>query len=181
MYRCLKNNSSELHKRIRGSRGSFGSQGILQPWSNCGSTASPSGDGHRHGSNAQLQVTPEEDDKFVADHITDDANYIKVIGSPGLPLLSNDALITAVEKAHRHNKLAVAHTLAAEAAKRTIAASVDGLAHVWIDRPDSEVVATIAASSSFVTPYLVFHSSITDNTGMSFAADSRVASKLSSE
>jgi hypothetical protein len=54
-----------------------------------------------------------------------------ILGSPGLPLLSNETLITAVEEAHYHNKLAVAHALAAEAAKQIIAAGVDGLAHVW--------------------------------------------------
>lgn len=104
-----------------------------------------------------------------------------ILESLGLPLLGDEALITAVEVAYYHNGLTVAHALATEAARQTIAAGVDGLAHVWIDRPDSELVAAIAASSSFVTHYLVFYSSIMGNTGASFAADSRVASKLGSE
>jgi hypothetical protein len=67
------------------------------------------------------------------------ADYIKImveegsiLGSPGLPLLSNETLITAVEEAHCHNKLAVAHALAAEAAKQIIAAGVDGRACVGL-------------------------------------------------
>jgi hypothetical protein len=87
--------------------------------------------------------------KFVTDRIADGADYNRIMVKegaasykvPGLPLLSNETLIAAVEEAHCHNKLAVAHGLAAEAAKQTIAA---GLAHVWIDRPDSELVAAIA-------------------------------------
>ena len=104
-----------------------------------------------------------------------------VLGCPGLPLLSNETLVAAVDEAHRHNKLAIAHALAAAAGQQAIAAGVDGLAHVWIDRPDSELVSAIATSGAFVTPCLALNSSIMGNTGASFAADPRVASKLGPE
>lgn len=59
---------------------------------------------------------------------------------------------------------------------------MDGLAHVFIDRPhDSQFVSAIATSDAFVTPCLVLNASIMGQTGTSFAADKRVSSKLSEE
>jgi hypothetical protein len=59
---------------------------------------------------------------------------------------------------------------------------MDGLAHVFIDKPhDSDLVNLIAASGEFVTPCLVLNSSIMGKTGALFAADSFVSGKLSPE
>jgi imidazolonepropionase-like amidohydrolase len=105
-----------------------------------------------------------------------------VLKAPGLPLMSNETVRTAVKEAHNHGKLAIAHVLTYDATKEAIEAGMDGLAHVFIDQPhDSELVDLVAASGAFVTPCLVLNSSIMGKTGASLAADDRVSSKLSPE
>ncbi len=145
------------------------------------------GDGHAHDFEMPSASTPDEAAAFVAARVAEDADYIKVmieegsvLGHPGLPLLSNATLAAAVREGHRHGKLVIAHVLTAQATLQALAAGVDGLAHVFLDRPHtSELVAAIAASGAFVTPCLCLNSSIMGITGATLAADERVRSRLS--
>jgi len=133
-------------------------------------------------------ATPDEAVKFVAARVAEGADYIKIfledgtaVGYPGLPVLSNEILLTSVREAHRYGKMAIAHATTAAAAHQAIAAGVDGLAHVFIDRPDNvgEIVAAIAASGAFVTPCLTVNSTAIGHTAAVLAADERVRSRLS--
>ena len=133
-------------------------------------------------------ATPDEAVKFVAARVAEGADYIKIfledgtaVGYPGLPVLSNEILLTSVREAHRYGKMAIAHATTAAAAQQAIAAGVDGLAHVFIDRPNNvgEIVATIAASGAFVTPCLTVNSTAIGHTAAVLAADERVRSRLS--
>ena len=98
--------------------------------------------------------TPDEAAGRVAALVAQGADYIKIfmeegtaLGTPGLPVLSNDTLRAAVREAHRYGKMAIAHTTTAAATRQVITAGVDGLAHVFVDPPRSpELVAAIAAS-----------------------------------
>lgn len=103
-----------------------------------------------------------------------------VCGSPGLPMLRNDVIVAAVKQAHKRGKLAVAHALTAITAKQAIEAGMDGLAHVFIDRPSytADLIGAIAKADAFVTPCLCLNSSIIGKTGEKFAADERVRSRL---
>jgi len=147
----------------------------------------PADDGHGHDFVAPFASTPEEATNFVAKLVANGSDYIKimieegsVLGAPGLPMLNNDTIVAAVRAAHRHGKLAIAHTLTAAATQQAIAAGMDGLAHLFIDRPHTpELVAAIAASGAFVTPCLVLNSSIMGHPATDLAADERVSSKLS--
>jgi imidazolonepropionase-like amidohydrolase len=131
--------------------------------------------------------TPAEAAKFIADRVAEGADYIKifvedgtVLGSPGLPTLNNETLLAAVKEAHRYGKMAIAHVTTAVATQQAIAAGMDGLAHVFFDRPHTpELVAAIAASGAFVTPCLTVNSSAIGISGAALAADERVRSKLS--
>ena len=133
-------------------------------------------------------ATPDEAVTFVAARVAEGADYIKIfledgtaVGYPGLPMLSNEVLLTSVREAHRYGKMAIAHATTAAAAQQAIAAGVDGLAHVFIDRPDNvgEIVAAIAASGAFVTPCLTVNSTAIGYTAAVLAADERVRSRLS--
>jgi len=105
-----------------------------------------------------------------------------LLQSPNLPLLSGETIKTGVDEAHRHGKLAIAHVLTYEASKQAIQAGMDGLAHVFIDKPiDNELVAQISASGAFVTPCLVLNFSIMGRSGKSLAADERVGRKLGAD
>ena len=136
----------------------------------------------------QLQLTPKEDNKFVIDRIPDGADYIKDHGRRGQHPRKSRATTAQQRDTHpccRRSPLPQQvdgySCSSRRGSKAAIAVGVDGLAHLWIDHPDSELVAAIAVSGSFVTPYPFFYSSIMGNTGASSAADSRVASKLGSE
>jgi imidazolonepropionase-like amidohydrolase len=77
---------------------------------------------------------PEDAARFVASRIAEGSDYIKVIlGSPGgdhdQPTL--DALIAA---AHAHGKLVIAHAASYASAFRAMAAGVDAVTHVPLDR-----------------------------------------------
>ena len=131
--------------------------------------------------------TPEEAVKFVATQVAEGADFIKIfiedgtaVGVPGLPVLSNETLLAAVREAHRYGKMAIAHATTFAATQQVITAGVDGLAHVFVDRPHTpELVAAIAASGTFVTPCLTLNSSVVGNTAAALAADKRVNSRLS--
>ena len=136
----------------------------------------------------QLDVTTATGAKqFVNRQIENGADYVKimieegtVMNAPGLPVISETVMQVAVDEAHTHGKLVIAHILTAAAASTALAIGVDGLAHLFIDRPDwtPELVRSIADSGAFVTPCLVLNSSIIGNSACGLAHDDRVKSKL---
>lgn len=131
--------------------------------------------------------TPDEAVAFVGKQVGRGADYVKIfiedgstVGFPGLPVTSDDTLRAAVTEAHRLGRMAIAHVTTAEGSLRAISAGVDGLAHLFFDRPASpEVVAAIASSGAFVTPTLVALSSAFGHSAATLAADERVRSRLS--
>ena len=133
--------------------------------------------------------TPEEAVAFVEQLVSSGSDYIKVmiedghvLASPGLPMMTNETLLAAVGAAHRHGKTVIAHALTLQATQQALDAGVDGLAHLFLDRPHTpEIVHTIAAAGIFVTPCLTLNRSILGQTGEDLAADPRVASRLTPE
>ena len=131
--------------------------------------------------------TPEEAVRFVDKQIANGADYVKVfieegttVGFPGLRVLDDETLFAAVNEAHRLGKMAIAHVTSFEGGARAIAAGVDGLAHLFFDRPPTpELVASIASCGSFVTPTLVTLSTAFGNSASALASDERVRSRLS--
>jgi imidazolonepropionase-like amidohydrolase len=142
------------------------------------------------GEKVNLDVTTVEGAiKFVQAQVDNGADYFKVmieegtvLNAPGLPMLSDEVLKASVKEAHKLNKIAIAHVLTAETSKTAIEAGIDGLAHLFIDRPDwtDELVEMIAESGAFVTPCLVLNSSILGNNACHVANDERVNFKLDS-
>jgi len=133
--------------------------------------------------------TPDEAVEFVAKQIAGGADYIKIfiedgtcIGFPGLPVLDDEILNAAVNEAHRHNKLAIVHVTTAEATQQAIHAGVDGLGHLFFDRPPTpELIADIASSGAFIIPTLVTLSTAFGNSAAALAADERVSVRLSKQ
>ncbi|REB05202.1 amidohydrolase family protein [Sporosarcina sp. BI001-red] len=146
-------------------------------------------DAYAHDHDEIPQVTTvEEAIKHVQNQVENGSDYIKimieegtVMGAPGLPVLSDEILKTAVTEAHKFDKLVIAHVLTALSSKAAIDFGVDGLGHLFIDRPEctSVLVKSIADSGAFVTPCLVLNSSIIGNPASELANDPRVNSKLS--
>lgn len=127
---------------------------------------------------------------FVHRQVNNGADYFKimieegtVMNAPGLPMIKPEVLKAAVDEAHKLGKIAIAHALTAEAAKTAIEIGVDGLAHLFIDRPSwtAELIKTIADKRIFVTPCLVLNSSIVGNSACHVAHDERVGPKLNED
>lgn len=131
---------------------------------------------------------PEDVAAFIAGQVAQGADYVKimveegtVLGVPGLPQLSDETIRKAVTEAHRHNRLAIAHAMAAQATERAINAGVDGLAHLFMDPHTPELVTAIRESGAFVTPCLALNSAAMGINAAHLAADPRVRAKLSDE
>ncbi|MEC0245120.1 amidohydrolase family protein [Paenibacillus chitinolyticus] len=144
---------------------------------------------HDHEEVPQV-TTVEEAIKHVRTQVENGADYIKimieegtVMAAPGLPVLSDEILKAAVEEAHKRDKIVIAHVLTADSSQSAIDIGVDGLGHLFIDRPGytAGLVKSIADSGAFVTPCLVLNSSILGNPASELANDPRVYSKLSPE
>lgn len=127
---------------------------------------------------------------FVHRQINNGADYFKimieegtVMNAPGLPMIKPEVLKAAVDEAHKLGKIAIAHILTAEAAKTAVEIGVDGLAHLFIDRPEwtAELIKSIADKGIFVTPCLVLNSSIIGNSACHIAHDDRVQHKLNED
>jgi imidazolonepropionase-like amidohydrolase len=138
----------------------------------------------------KFAATPAEAAKVVAKRVAQGANYIKIMvedgmvfGKPGTPDLTDEVLAAACTEAHRFGKMAVAHTMTVKASERAINAGIDGLMHIFIDKPyTKEIINAIVHSGVFVCPTIVAGAStIGDSDAAEFAKDERVRSKLSEE
>ncbi|MCQ4045087.1 amidohydrolase family protein [Streptantibioticus rubrisoli] len=133
--------------------------------------------------------TPAEAVAHVRAMVSQGADYIKVMieegtvmGHPGLPMISTEALKAGVAEAHLLGKKVIAHAMTLAATEQAIEVGVDGLAHLFIDRPHTEeIVSAIADAGIFVTPCLVISSSVMGGTGQALADDPRVGPKLPPE
>jgi imidazolonepropionase-like amidohydrolase len=134
--------------------------------------------------------TPEDAVSIVAERVAQGADYIKVMiedgtvfGHPGTPDVTDEVIKATCDEAHRFGKMAVAHTMSTIATKRAIEGGIDGLMHIFIDKPhDDEIIDAIVNSGVFVCPTIVAGAStIGDSDAADFAKDERVTSKLSEE
>lgn len=131
----------------------------------------------------QFPVVSSVDDaaQFVQARIDEGADFIKLLIDDGTamghasPSLTQDMAAAIVEEAHRHDLMAVAHATSRDGASQAVAAGVDGLVHVFMDRPaDDEIVAQIVEAGVFVIPTLCTMGSLAgDLTGESVAHDPR--------
>lgn len=135
-------------------------------------------------------TTPEEAIERVAERMAQGGDYIKlmvedgtVFGYPGTPDLKNEVIEAACTEAHRYGKMAVAHAMTIKAFERSIKAGIDGLMHLFIDKPyTKEIIELIRDSGVFVCPTIVAGAStIGDRDAAEFGKDERVSSRLTPE
>lgn len=134
-------------------------------------------------------TTPEEAVRCVAKRVAQGADYIKVMiedgtvfGHPCIPDLSDEVIAAACKAAHDHGKMAIAHTMSVKATERAIKGGIDGLMHLFVDKPTKEIIDLIVNSGVFVCPTIVAGAStIGDSDTERFGNDVRVSSKLTDE
>ncbi|MDP4208143.1 MAG: amidohydrolase family protein [Bacteroidota bacterium] len=134
--------------------------------------------------------TPEEAVKVVNERVQQGADYIKIMvedgtifGYPGTPDVSDEVIEATCAESHRLGKMTVAHAMTIEAYERAITGGIDGLMHLFIDKPHTpEIIATIAKSGAFVCPTIIAGASIIgDSDASDFVKDPRVSSKLNQD
>lgn len=126
---------------------------------------------------------------FVEARIAEGADYLKVLVEDGrlfgssLPSLTPELVAATVREGHARDRMVLAHAMTVETADQVADAGVDGLTHLFFDRPHTdELIEKIAAAGMFVIPALTVIASLTgDPAGASLAKDPRVRSKLTPE
>ncbi|MEV6826999.1 amidohydrolase family protein [Amycolatopsis sp. NPDC051102] len=136
-----------------------------------------------------FSTTPEQAAAYVPQLLARGSDYIKfmiddgsVEGHPGLPMLDQATLDAGVAEAKKHGALTVAHTLTLDATRMAVEAGIDGLVHVFMDRPHTtEIVDLIAGAEMFVVPCICLDASMMGITGSELADDPRVARRLDAQ
>ncbi|MGO4300855.1 amidohydrolase family protein [Leifsonia sp. RAF41] len=130
--------------------------------------------------------TPAEAAAFVPQLKAAGSDYIKfmiddgsVEGAPGLPMLDDATIQAGVEAARREGLLTVAHTLTIDSTASAVAAGIDGLVHLFMDKPHTpDIIDAVARSGAFVVPCVVLNASMMGIPATDLAADPRVRAKL---
>ncbi|HUY19327.1 MAG TPA: amidohydrolase family protein [Candidatus Binataceae bacterium] len=118
---------------------------------------------------------------FVATRVAEGADYIKLIIEDGAalghpsPTLDLEMAAALVSAAHAHGKMAVAHATSVAGFRQAIAAGVDGIVHVFVDRPPTdEIIGAVRDAGVFVVPTLSTMGSLTGElSGEDLAHDGR--------
>jgi imidazolonepropionase-like amidohydrolase len=128
---------------------------------------------------------------FIEGRIAEGADYIKVLvedghvfaSDPLLPTLAPELVAAAVREAHARDRMVLAHVMTLETVEQVVDAGVDGLTHLFFDRPHTdEVIEKIVAAGVFVIPTLTVIASITgEPAGEELAKDPRVQAKMTPE
>lgn len=118
----------------------------------------PGGHGTQYGFPVPTPTTADAD-AWVAARLAEGSDYIKIVIEDGaswggeLPTLAPETVRALVTAAHARGVLAVAHVSTYAAAGLALEAGVDGLMHLFVDRPvDAEFVAEARAAGAWVVP-----------------------------
>lgn len=103
---------------------------------------------------------PEDAERFVAELITEGADYIKVIvENPNIdfsPALETGTIKAIVDAAHKNELLVFAHAAYNEAFKMATDAGVDVISHTPLDTSiDADIVSKMAKQKTILVPTLV--------------------------
>ena len=122
----------------------------------------PGGHGTEYGFAIPTIERPEQAEAWIVDRVDAGVDYIKVVDDDGHAAdvvfgnFDADTLAAVIAAAHAHDLRAVVHVSDLAAAKRSLRAGADGLAHVWFDQPaDAEVLALLRERDAFVIDTLV--------------------------
>ena len=130
-------------------------------WSAGTLATAPGGHGTEYGLTIPTLTTPGEAKAFVGARFEEGSDYLKIILEDGsayghpMPTLDVATLGALVDAAHARQRIAVAHVATEADAQHAVDAGIDGLAHVFIDRPAAAAtVAAIRRHGTFVVATL---------------------------
>lgn len=122
---------------------------------------------------------PADAAPFIDSHIAAGMDQVKIAIEDGavigrsMPCISPELTAAVTAEAHRHGLLVIAHAQLERLALQALDAGVDGLAHQYLDQPQSpEIARRLRQSGTFVCLTLaVYHS----GEGARLARDARIA------
>ncbi|MEM7483253.1 MAG: CIA30 family protein [Acidobacteriota bacterium] len=121
----------------------------------------PGGHGTQYGFEIPTLTQPEDADAFVADRLAEGSKFIKIVHEDGsgwgrsIPTLDLPTVEAVVTATHAREHLAVAHIGTLDSAEKIIPTGVDGLVHLFTDRPPSDRLIEAAGEAGiFVIPTL---------------------------
>lgn len=121
------------------------------------------GHGTQYGVVVPTLATPADADAWVAARVAEGSDWIKIVredlhvfdAGRTLPTLDAATAAAIIDAAHAHDRMAVVHATAQEAARESVRDGADGLVHVFQDAPaDAGFVALAKARGVFVVPTL---------------------------
>jgi imidazolonepropionase-like amidohydrolase len=147
----------------------------------------PHGHGTEYGVPIPTLTTPAEAPAFVAARFAEGSDYLKIILEDGsaygqhLPSLDPATVQALVAAAHAGHRLAVAHVATEHDAQVAVDAGIDGLAHVFLNRPASPAfIAAARAHHVFVVATLAVAAGLGGaDAGRTLSEDVRLQSSLS--
>ena len=116
-------------------------------------------------------LTPETVVDFIADHVIDGADYIKLmqenccslaLPTNSIPSATLELQTAVVHAAHQADLLVVGHATAYESTETVLRSGADGLTHTFVDQPPREdMLPLYKENNAFVIPTLVVLASLT--------------------
>jgi len=146
--------------QTRAERTSFDPTGRADLFSAGFLATAPGGHGTQYGIEVPVLSEPGQAEDWVAARKAEGSDWIKIVIEPGwgehqLPTLNAATVAALVEAAHASQLMAVAHVSSYDHAMMAIEAGIDGLVHLFADRPiDKAFVDAARAAGIFVVPTL---------------------------
>jgi imidazolonepropionase-like amidohydrolase len=155
----------------------------------------PGGHGTEYGHPVPTLARADDAAAFVDARVAEGSQFIKLIISSGMPKLGPDEAAAVVAAAHARDRIVVSHVNTRADAEVAVAAGVDGLAHLFLDRRNGhlwdgtpvawdplaaqQLAERIAARHVFVIPTLEMLQMMCGTaTGRPLLADARIAPRL---
>lgn len=113
----------------------------------------PEGHGTQYGFPTPTLTTPEEAEKFVADRVAANVDYVKIIVEPWKKTLNSETVEALITEAHKVDKLAVVHVSRLDDALMVLNHGADALVHIWWDKElSAEDIKQLKLKEFFVIP-----------------------------
>jgi imidazolonepropionase-like amidohydrolase len=151
----------------RRERESLAPAAVADLWSAGTLATVPHGHGTEYGMPIPTLTKPAEAPDFVAARFREGSDYLKIILEDGsaygqhIPSLDAATVQALVAAAHTEHHMAIAHVATEHDAEVAVDAGIDGLAHVFLDRPASPAfIAAARAHGVFVVATLAVSAGI---------------------
>ncbi|PHS39993.1 MAG: hypothetical protein COA91_05035 [Robiginitomaculum sp.] len=154
-------------------------------WSAGIMATAPGGHGTQYGIDIETLTRPEQASAWVTRRLAEGSDYIKLVYMPDRPNLASLDLETSsalIKAGHEQGVLVLAHISTLAAAQDMLNADVDGLVHIFADKPVTEEFAAQAAKDNvFIIPTLAVMASVAgENLGADILANQLATPYLTS-